>query len=211
MDYPRPPLHEEFANTLTHGLGALLSAFGGAALITMAFLWGDGWQRAGALVFSISLVTLYLASTLYHGAHNGKIKDRLEIADHSAIYVLIAGTYTPFTLISMRGTVGWILFGVVWALAVAGVLFKIFFLKRAHLVSTILYLAMGWLVIFAGKTLIEALPPVTLAWLVGGGVLYTVGTYFYHNTRIPYAHTIWHGFVLAGSVCHYVAVASQVV
>ncbi len=211
MKYPRPPLHEEFANTITHGLGALLSALGGAALITLAFLRGDGWQQAGALVFSISLVLLYSASTLYHGAHNGKIKDRLEIFDHSAIYVLIAGTYTPFTLVSMRGNVGWILFGIVWALAVVGVLFKIFFLKRAHLVSTILYIAMGWLVIGAGKTLIQSLPLVTLVWLVVGGVLYTAGTYFYHNTRIPYAHTIWHGFVLAGSVCHYIAVATQVV
>ena len=211
MQYPRPPLHEEFANTITHGLGALLSALGGAALITMAFLHGDGWQQAGALVFSISLVLLYLASTLYHGARNGKVKDRLEICDHSAIYLLIAGTYTPFTLISMRGHVGWILFGIVWTLAVAGVIFKVFFLKRVHLISTILYIAMGWLVIGAGRTLVQSVPLATLVWLVLGGLLYTAGTYFYHNTRIPYAHTIWHIFVLGGSVCHYIAVATQVV
>lgn len=210
MNHSQPTLHEELANTLTHGLGAVLSALGGAALVTLAFLRGDAWQQAGALVYSISMVVLYLASTLYHGAGQGKLKDKLEICDHSAIYILIAGTYTPFTLVSMRGPVGWTLFGTVWALAVAGVIFKIFFLKRVHLLSTILYIAMGWLVLGAARTLIQSVPMATLVWLVVGGVLYTAGTYFYHNTRIPYSHTIWHAFVLAGSACHYVAVASQV-
>lgn len=210
MHNTRPPMQEEFANALTHGLGAALSAIGGAALITLAFLGGDGWQRAGALVFSISLLLLYTASSLYHAARAGKIKDRLEIFDHSAIYLLIAGTYTPFTLVSIRGALGWTLFGIIWGLALAGVIFKLFFLNRAHLLSTALYIAMGWLVIIAAGPMIRALPWQTLAWLAAGGVIYTAGTYFYHNTRIRYSHTIWHLFVIGGSVCHYIAVASQV-
>jgi hemolysin III len=203
-------LQEEIANALTHGLGAVVSLGAGAVLITLTALWGDGWQLAGAIVFSIALLLLYVASTLYHAIVHPVAKARLKVFDHCAIYLLIAGTYTPFTLVGLRGTTGWILFATIWTLAVAGIVFKLFYTGRFKLVSTLIYIAMGWMVVFAIEPLIEAIEPWTLAWLFAGGVAYTVGTLFYLNRRIPYSHAIWHAFVLTGSICHFVAVALQV-
>jgi hemolysin III len=200
----------ELANVLTHGFGAAASAVGGSLLIALAAN-GDIWQLIGAIVFSISLVLLYTASTLYHGAQGATVKQRLEIVDHSAIFVLIAGTYTPFTLVSIRGVWGWSLFGVIWSLAIVGVVLKLFFTQRFHLLSTRTYIGMGWLVVVAAGPMISALPPLTIWLLVAGGVSYTAGTFFYHNERIPHTHAIWHLFVLGGSACHFAAVASQVV
>jgi hemolysin III len=202
--------YEEAANTLTHGFGAVLSLIAGIALVALAAATGNPWQIGSAVVYSISLVLLYTASTLYHGARDKRAKRRLEIFDHCAIFVLIAGTYTPFTLVTLQGPLGWSLFGVVWGLASLGILFKLIFATRFQIVSTLAYIAMGWLVVVAARPMAQALPPATIALLVAGGLAYTLGTLFYHNTRIPYSHAIWHLFVLAGSVLHFLAVASQV-
>jgi hemolysin III len=203
-------LREELANALTHGLGATAALAGGAVLITLAARYGDGWQLAGAIVFGISLLLLYLASTLYHWARHPVVKARLKVFDHCAIYLLIAGTYTPFTLIGLRGPWGWGLFAAIWTLALAGVVFKLFYTGRFKLLSTAIYIAMGWLVIVAIKPLL-GLDGWTLGWLFAGGMFYTLGTVFYHRPSLPYSHAIWHLFVVGGSVCHYVAVMAQVV
>ena len=204
-------VREEFFNALTHGLGATAALAGGAVLITLAALFGDGWQLAGAIVFGICLLLLYLASTLYHAIQHPVAKARLKVFDHCAIYLLIAGTYTPFTLIALRGPWGWGLFAAIWTLAVAGVIFKLFFTGRFKLLSTAIYIAMGWLVVVAIEPMWGALDGWTIGWLFAGGLFYTLGTVFYHRPSLPYSHAIWHMFVIAGSVCHYVSVMAQVV
>ena len=195
---------------LTHGAGILASAAGTAVLVSLAAAAGTA-AVVGASVFGGSLILLYTASTLYHATRRPTTKVRLKVLDHCAIYVLIAGTYTPFTLVGLRGAWGWSIFGVIWGLAAAGVVFKLFWTGRFPKVSTALYIAMGWLIVIAAAPTIRALSPLTLAWLFAGGVAYTSGTFFYHNRRIPYAHAIWHVFVLAGSVSHGIAVALQMV
>ena len=199
----------ELANALTHGAGAIASAVGAVVLVVLASLNGDAWQIVGSAVFGATLVLLYTASTVYHAVRTPHVKARLKVLDHCAIYLLIAGTYTPFTLVGLRGGWGWSLFGAVWALAVAGVVFKLFFIERFHLLSTALYVAMGWMVVVAAVPMVQRLSPATLAWMVAGGLAYTSGTLFYHSRR-PYAHAVWHLFVIAGSVCHFAAVATQV-
>lgn len=207
---PAHNLREEIANALTHGLGAVAALAAGAVLITLAALFGDGWQLAGAIVFCATLLLLYLASTLYHAIPHPVAKSRLKVFDHCAIYLLIAGTYTPFTLVGLRGPWGWTLFGLIWGLALAGCVFKLYFTGRFKGLSTAIYVAMGWLVLIAIEPMLRLLPTWTLGWLFAGGVAYTVGALFYMSRRLPYAHAIWHAFVIAGSVCHFVAVASQV-
>jgi hemolysin III len=200
----------ELANTLTHGVGVGLAVAGGAGLIVLAAFRGDPWKIVGASIFAVTLVLLYSASTLYHAVRSPALKLRLKVLDHAAIYLLIAGTYTPFTLVGLRGGWGWSLLGVVWGLAVGGVVFKIFFAGRFRAVSTAIYLAMGWMVLIAARPMVRRLDPAVIVWLVAGGLAYTLGTAFYHNRRLPYSHAIWHGFVLAGSLCHGVAVALQI-
>ena len=200
---------EELANALTHGAGAVASAVGGAILIAFAARGGDAWQIVGAAVFCASLVTLYLASTLYHAVRDPRLKERLRLLDHCAIYLLIAGTYTPFMIGALRGGWGWTLFGVVWFLAVSGVVFKLFFIGRFPRASTIVYVAMGWMALLAVGPMVQRLSPLTLALLVAGGIAYTAGTPFYHS-RFRYAHAVWHLFVLAGSTCHLLAVAHAI-
>ena len=204
------PLAEEVASAITHGLGVLLSVGAGAVLITLAALTGDAWTIVGASVFVATLVLLYGASTAYHAVPFARAKRRLRTLDHCAIYGLIAGTYTPFLIGGLRGPWGWGLFAVVWGLAVAGVVFKLFFTDRFRVASTLVYIAMGWLVVVATGPLRAALPGSTLAWLVGGGLAYTAGTLFYLNRRLRFAHAVWHLFVLAGSVCHFAAVLVEV-
>jgi len=211
MASPSARRHEELANTLTHGAGAVTSLGAGIALTWLATLSGDLWRIIGAAVFSLSLVLLYTASALYHGAPHGRAKARLEIFDHCAIYLLIAGTYTPFTLVSLHGAWGWSLFGVIWSLAIAGVVFKLIFSTRFKLISTLFYIGMGWLVVVAVVPMSQALTLATMGWLLAGGLAYTGGTLFYHNQRIPFAHAIWHLFVIAGSVCHFIAVSATLV
>jgi len=201
---------EELANALTHGFGMIASLCGGAVLITLAAMIGDGWQLAGAIVYSISMLLLYSASTLYHSIRDVAVKARLKVFDHCAIYILIAGTCTPVTLISLRGPVGWIMFGAVWTLALTGIVFKLFYTGRFKRVSTILYIAMGWLALFAIKPVVHALTSAALLWLVIGGIAYTLGTIFYLNRRIRYTHAIWHVFVLLGSVSHFISISIQV-
>jgi len=201
----------EVANTLTHGLGAVASVVAGATLVALAAVYGDRWQLVSAAIYSCSLILLYSASTFFHWEQDARIKRRLEILDHCAIFGLIAGTYTPFLLVTLRDGVGWTMAGVVWGLAAAGVAFKLVFQTRFRLCSTLAYLGMGWLIVVIAGPLVAALPPSSAALLLVGGLAYTVGTYFFCNERIPYAHAIWHLFVLAGSACHFVAVAAEVI
>ena len=203
-------VREEIVNALTHGLGATAALAGGAVLITLAAIHGDRWQLVGAIVFGVCLLLLYLASTLYHAIQHPVAKGRLKVLDHCAIYLLIAGTYTPFTLVGLRGPWGWGLFAAIWSLALAGVVFKLFSTGRFKRLSTLIYLAMGWLVIVAIKPLLAATDAWTFGWLLAGGICYTLGTVFYHRPSLRYSHAIWHLFVIAGSVCHYVAVMAQV-
>ena len=198
---------EEKINAVTHGAGILASALGGTLLIVLASLRGDGRLIVGVSIFAATLVLLYSASTLYHASLNDAARSRLKVLDHAAIYLLIAGTYTPFTLAGLEGAWGWSLFGTIWGLAAAGVIFKLFFTGRFTRLSTVIYIAMGWLALIAIVPLVRALSPVTLGWLVAGGVTYTLGTLFYHSRR-QYAHGVWHLFVLGGSVCHGIAIAT---
>ena len=204
-------VRDEIANALTHGLGAGGALAGGAVLITLAALHGNGWQLGAAIVFGVALLLLYVASTLYHAIQHPIAKGRLKVFDHCAIYVLIAGTYTPFTLIGLRGPVGWWLFGAIWTLAFAGVVFKLFYTGRFKRLSTMIYIAMGWLIVVAAKPMLAALDAWTLGWLLAGGLSYTLGTWFYHRESIRYSHAIWHLFVLGGSISHYIAVLAHVV
>lgn len=203
-------IRDEIASALTHGLGAVAALAGGAVLITLAAIHGDAWQLGASIVFGITLLLLYTASTLYHAIQHPVAKGRLKVFDHCAIYLLIAGSYTPFTLIGLRGAWGYSLFAAIWTIAIAGVIFKLFYTGRFKLLSTIIYIVMGWLVIIAIKPLLTSLDAWTLGWLLAGGVFYTLGTYFYHRESIRYSHAIWHLFVIAGSVCHYIAVTEQV-
>jgi len=203
-------VREETVNALTHGAGVLASIAGGSALIVLAALGGNAWNIVGVAVFVACLVLLYTASTVYHTVRSETMKRRWKVFDHCAIYLLIAGTYTPFMIGTLRGGWGWSLFGVIWGLALGGVFFKLFFTGRFELLSTGIYIAMGWLVVLAAGPLVRTLDPAALWWLLAGGLLYTGGTVFYH-ARMPYAHGVWHLFVLGGSVCHALAVGVQIV
>ncbi|OES45694.1 PAQR family membrane homeostasis protein TrhA [Domibacillus iocasae] len=197
---------EEIANSITHGIGALLSIAALVLLIVFSAIHGTGWHLAGFMIFGITMVLLYLSSTLVHSFPQGKVKDLFEIFDHASIYLFIAGTYTPFLFIAVQGTLGWTLFGLVWGMAIAGTVFKCFFVKRFVGFSTLLYVVMGWLIVFAWGPLTETLSPAALSFLVTGGILYTAGAVFYVWRAFPYHHMIWHLFVMAGSIFHFFAV-----
>ena len=201
---------EEWLNALTHGAGAVAALAGAAVLITLASIYGGAWAIVGSAVYGTSLLALYVASTLYHAISHAPTKAKMKIFDHCMIYVLIAGTYTPFTLTSLRGTWGWTLFGLIWGLAIAGIVFKLYFTGRFKWLSTGIYLAMAWLILIDAEPVMKALPGAAFNWLMAGGVAYTAGTIFYMSRRLPYAHAIWHAFVIAGSVCHFAAVLIQV-
>ncbi|KPV56529.1 hemolysin D [Paenibacillus sp. A3] len=197
---------EERANAISHGIGAALSVAALVLLLLHSLQNGTVWHIVSFTVFGVSLILLYVCSTLLHSARKARWIDLFEIMDHSAIYVLIAGTYTPFLLVTIRSPLGWSLFGVVWGLALLGIVFKLFFVKRFNVLSTLFYIAMGWMVMFAFRPLQEQLPAAGIDWLVAGGLLYTVGTVFYLWRKLPYAHTVWHVFVLGGSICHFCSV-----
>jgi len=201
---------EELANSLTHGLGLVLSVAGFGALLVLAVLRGSALQIVSCSVYGSTLVCLYAASTVYHSVRSRRFKRVLKIVDHSSIYLLIAGTYTPFTLVILRGGWGWTLFGLVWGLSLFGILFKVWFVDHFKIVSPIVYIAMGWLVLIAFKPLLAIVPVGAIAWLLAGGLSYTIGVVFYAWRKLPYNHAIWHAFVLAGSVCHYFAVLRYV-
>ncbi len=200
---------EEWLNVWTHGLGAIASAVALVLLVVIATRGGDAWEIVGAAIFGASLFTLYLASTLYHFARRPQLKARLKVFDHSAIYLLIAGSYTPFLIGALRGPWGWSLLGVIWGLAVVGIGFKLFFTGRFRLASTLVYIGMGWLAVIAARPLLVHVEPLALAWPIAGGIAYTAGTPLY-LARLRYSHALWHVFVLCGSVCHAVAVGIQI-
>lgn len=204
-------LGEEIANSVTHGVGALLSIASLAAMIVIAAgrPQGRGAAIAACAVYGASLLLLYLCSTLYHAITNRRAKRIFRILDHASIYLLIAGTYTPFTLLTLRGPWGWVLFGVIWTLAVAGVIVKCFHTGRMQILSTSLYVLMGWFGVVALRPLLAALPWHAVLWLLAGGVFYTAGVAFFAS-RWRYAHSIWHLFVLAGSICHFVSICAYV-
>ena len=201
---------EEIANSITHGIGAALSIAGLTLLVSLAAIYGDVWRVVSFSIYGSSLVLLYLCSTLYHSIQHPKAKRILRIFDHSAIYLLIAGSYTPFTLVSMRGPWGWTLFGVVWGLALLGIAFKTVFIGKYEKWATAAYVLMGWLVVIAFKQMLITVPPGGILWLVIGGVVYTLGVLFYAWEKLPYNHAIWHLFVLGGSICHFFAVLFHV-
>lgn len=202
---------EEIVHSAIHGVGILLSIAGLVALILVVRRTGDPWHLVACSVYGASLILLYLASTLYHCIPSPRAKPLLRVIDHSAIYLLIAGTYTPFTLISLRGGWGWTLFGLVWGMAVLGITLKIAAIGRFRWLSMVLYLGMGWLAIIALQPLLRAVSQGGVTLLVLGGLSYTLGTLFYGWRRLPYHHAVWHAFVLAGSVLHYFAVFLYVV
>jgi len=201
---------EEKLNAATHGVGAILAVIGLISLMVVAYSDGGIWHLVSFSIYGTSLVLLYLASTLYHSFTNERIKYIFKILDHAAIYLLIAGTYTPFTLVALHGLLGWIIFGVTWGLAAIGIGFQVFFVKRFKLFSTLCYIFMGWLIVLVVKPLIATLPMMGLYWLIAGGIFYTVGAVFYLARRIPYNHAVWHLFVLAGSASHFIAVFKYV-
>jgi len=197
---------EEIANAITHGLGALMAIAALVILTVFSAIKGNAWHIVSFSVFGATLVILYLASTLYHSLTNEKVKILFRKLDHMSIYLLIAGTYTPFCLTVLNNWIGWTLFGIVWGSAILGIVVKAFFTGKKELLSTILYVVMGWVALFAIKPLYDSVSLTSFILLMAGGVFYTAGTYFFTKDRIKYFHSIWHLFVLAGSTFHFFAV-----
>lgn len=196
-------LLEDRLNSILHGLGAVLSI---VALFVLTDFASDGWNVAGKTVYGSTLIFLYMASTLYHAATDPRRKRKLKVLDHIAIYLLIAGTYTPFTLGPLRGTYGWTLFAFIWAFAFAGIIFKLFFTGRFKIVSTLIYLGMGWMGLSVAMPLSKVVPMEAIYWILAGGLFYTFGTIFYLVKQIPFHHVLWHLFVMAGSACHFCSI-----
>ena len=198
---------EEIANSISHGIGLVAALVGTPFLIVRAVRYGDAGLIVGTCIFSMTIILLYLASTLYHALPMGKAKRVFRVIEHSAIFLLIAGTYTPFTLGVFRGAWGWTLFGVIWGLALVGVALKTFDATFRPILSTGLYLLMGWVVVIAIDPLLERVPTAGLLLLIAGGLSYTIGVVFFAtDSRLQYGHLIWHLFVIVGTVCHYFAV-----
>lgn len=209
---PRRPytLNEEIANSLTHGIGTALSIAGLTVLVTLAGVFGDVWRVVSFSVYGASLVLLYLFSTLYHAFQNEKAKRIFRLFDHAAIYLLIAGSYTPFSLVTLRGPWGWTIFGLIWGCAIAGIVTMVFFMNAPKWVIASFYIIMGWLVVIAIKPLVAAMPTPGLWLIAAGGLAYTGGVAFYVWEKLPYNHAIWHMFVLGGSITHYFAMVLYV-
>lgn len=203
-------VHGERFNIITHAVGAVLAAVSGVFLIGVAARGGDPWKIVSVSVYAVMLLTLYLTSSLYHGLR-GAAKDVLRKIDHCAIYLLIAGSYTPFTLVTLRGAWGWSMFGVVWGLALFGIVQEIWLAKGARILSLVIYVLMGWLAVIGVKPLVVGLGWDGFVWLAAGGLFYTVGIVFYATDhKVRHGHGVWHLFVLGGSACHYVAVLRYV-
>lgn len=200
---------EEIANSITHGIGVAFSLV--ALTLMVVYAWGDSWKLGSAIVFGVSLILLYTGSTLYHAIPFPKARHVFKIIDHSAIYLLIAGSYTPFTLVTMRANGGWWMFAVVWALAAIGISTEAFWAYRPRWLSAAVYLFMGWLAVFMIGPMRASLAPNGLWLLIAGGLCYTLGTIFYVYKKVPYFHMVWHLWVLAGSVCHFLAVVLYVI
>lgn len=197
---------EEKLNILTHALGIVLSVIALVLLVFYAAKTGTVWHVVSFSIFGSSLILLYSASTIYHSSKNPKWREKLNIIDHSAIYVLIAGTYTPFCLVTLNGTIGWVIFGISWGIALVGIILKLFYTGKYEKASTIAYVLMGWIIIFAIKPLVENLPQNGLIWLFLGGLFYTIGAVLYSFKSLKYNHAIFHIFVLLGSFSHFMAI-----
>jgi len=197
---------EEKVNIISHAIGLILSIVALILLVTRAILHGDVWHIVSFSIFGSSLIILYAASTFYHSAKKPELRNRLKIIDHASIYVLIAGTYTPFTLVTLNGTIGWIIFGTSWGLALTGIILKIFFTGKYNLISTIMYVLMGWVIVFALKPLINNLPFEGFLWLLAGGISYTIGAVLYGIKKLKFNHAIFHMLVLNGSFCQFMSV-----
>jgi len=194
---------EERINVYSHVLGVVLSVIG---LVFLLFKADDVWHMVSFAIFGLSLITLYTASSIYHSATDPVIRGRLRVFDHASIYVMIAGTYTPFTLITLHGTIGWVIFGITWGMAAIGIILKLYFTGRFNITSTLMYVFMGWMIVFAINPLIDNLDPAGLNLLVAGGLSYTLGAVLYSIKAIPLNHAIFHILVLVGSACHFFAV-----
>ncbi|QJQ95506.1 hemolysin III family protein [Halomonas sp. PA5] len=203
---------EELLHSISHGVGAALSLAGVVVLLVLASLAAniDPWKLVGISLYGVSLVLLYTASTLYHGVRHPRLKQLFQMLDHCAIYLLIAGTYTPFLLVNMRGPTGWTLFTAVWGLALAGIACKLLWPQRFTVFRVVIYLVMGWMIVLASGEMSASLSSTGIVLLAAGGITYTLGVVFFAIRAIPYNHVIWHLFVLAGSVCHYFAVYTAV-
>ena len=207
---PHYTLGEEIFNSVSHGVGVALACVGFGILIVLSALYGDAWAVSSSIVYSFSLFALYLASTLYHACPNRRVKGVLQVLDHCSIFLLIAGTYTPYTLITLRGALGWSLFAVVWGAAIVGVVLNAIDVQKYSRISMVCYVAMGWVVVLPIRPLMASLAWRGIVLLALGGVFYTVGIVFYVIRR-SYMHSIWHLFVLAGSVCHYLSILLYVI
>ena len=207
---PKYSEKEEKLNVLTHAFGLLMSSIGLPFLLLKSLQYNGFWKPISIVIFGISLVILYAASTFYHASKDPKIRRKLNIFDHAAIYVLIAGTYSPFTIIVLEGSLGWIIFGCTWAFALVGIVLKFFYTGRYDKLSTIMYILMGWQIILVINPLIDVFSPEGLQLLFAGGVFYTVGALLYASKKIKYNHAIFHVFVLLGSACHYACIYKYV-
>ena len=197
---------EEKTNIISHAFGLVFSIVALVLMVVRASLYGNAWHVVSVSIFGASLIALYTASTFYHSAKDPKLRSRLRIIDHATIYVLIAGTYTPFTLITLNGSTGWWIFGASWTMAVIGISLKVFFTGKYNVISTLMYVFMGWIIVFAITPLINNLSTEGLFWLFAGGVAYTTGAVLYSIKKIKFNHAIFHMFVLLGSFCHFVSV-----
>ena len=206
METPIQHLREELANSLTHGFGLLLAIAGLVVLVVSASIGGDAMEIVTFSVFGATMVALYLASTVYHSARHPRFKRFMRFVDHAAIYLLIAGTYTPFLLLNMRDSIGWTMFAVVWGLALVGIFAKVLHMDRLPWLTPLIYVVMGWICLLGLKPAMEAIHPGGLWMLLAGGIAYTGGVVFYVLDRMPYNHAVWHGFVMGGTLLHYFAV-----
>jgi hemolysin III len=197
---------EELINVGSHAFGLFLSSIGLLALVSRALMHGQTLHLVSAGVFAASMIALYTASVAYHSARDPVLRTRLRTVDHAAIYVLIAGTYTPFALVTLQGAAGWLLFGVIWGMAATGIVLKLYFTGRYNLFSTLMYVFMGWLIVFFIKPLVASFPTAGLAWLLAGGIAYTLGAVLYSIPRVPLHHAVFHLFVVLGSTCHFIAI-----
>lgn len=207
----RYTLGEEIFNAISHGIGSLISIAGTVILIIFSVIYNDAWAVVSSCIYGFSLITLYTMSTLYHAITNEKAKRFFRIMDHNTIFFLIAGTYTPITLVCLRGWIGWVLFGVVWAAAILGIVLNSINLEKFRKASVVCYILMGWVVILAIQPLLVAMPPISLIFLLVGGVFYTGGVIFYTKKHIKYFHSIWHLFTIAGSVFHYFSILISII
>lgn len=201
---------EEILHSSTHALGALLSVIGLSWMLYLSIAAGDPWRIVASSIYGVTLITLFLASTIYHGLYASRHREIFKLLDHCAIYLLIAGTYTPFLLVTMRTNTGWWLFGTIWALATAGIIKKLWFRHRFPKIALASYLVMGWMIVLAAPQMADAIGSNGMAWLVAGGLCYTVGAVFYALKKMPFNHTVWHVFVLGGGVCHFLSVVWHV-